>query len=79
MCGSSPTQGVDGTCKYNPANSAAKLTNWTTISSDEDQLAAWLFNNGPVAISLDATWMQFYIGGRQFFLVLHTAQEEHIE
>mgnify|MGYP001113102318 CR=1 FL=1 len=58
-----PYTGVDGTCKYNPANSAAKLTNWTTISSDEDQLAAWLFNNGPVAISLDATWMQFYIGG----------------
>lgn len=58
-----PYQGVDGTCKYNPANSAAKLSNWTTVSSDEDQMAAWLYNNGPIAISLNAEWMQFYVGG----------------
>nr|GFC39274.1 cysteine proteinase 15A-like [Tanacetum cinerariifolium] len=32
------------------------------VSTDEDQIAANLVKNGPLAIGINAAWMQTYIG-----------------
>src|SRR5687768_14809848 len=33
------------------------------ISSNEDDMAAWLYKNGPMSIGINAMAMQFYFGG----------------
>jgi hypothetical protein len=35
-----PYKGVDGKCRYNANKIAAKITNFTNIPIDEDQMAA---------------------------------------
>ncbi|EFA83712.1 cysteine proteinase 1 [Heterostelium album PN500] len=58
-----PYQGVDGTCSFKAANIGAKISNWTYVSSNETQMAAYLVANGPLAIAADAVEWQFYLGG----------------
>jgi len=58
-----PYQGVDGTCNFTSSNIGAKISNFTMISSDEDQMAAYLVQNGPIAIAANAEEWQFYFGG----------------
>jgi len=58
-----PYEGVDDTCRFNSANVGAKISNWTFVNSDEDQMAAYLVAHGPLAIAADAVEWQFYFGG----------------
>jgi len=58
-----PYEGVDGTCRFKQADVAAKISNWTMLPEDEDQIAAYLAEHGPVAIAADAEPWQFYTGG----------------
>ncbi|KAH7437364.1 hypothetical protein KP509_05G067800 [Ceratopteris richardii] len=58
-----PYKGVEGTCKFDPSKVAAKVSNFSTIVIDEAQIAANLVKNGPLAIGLNAAFMQTYIGG----------------
>eukprot|EP01116_Phalansterium_solitarium_P001567 TRINITY_DN1137_c3_g1_i1.p1 TRINITY_DN1137_c3_g1~~TRINITY_DN1137_c3_g1_i1.p1 ORF type:complete len:339 (+),score=144.40 TRINITY_DN1137_c3_g1_i1:170-1186(+) len=58
-----PYLGVNGACKYNSANVGAKISNFTLLSKDETQIAAYLYNNGPVSIAADAQEWQYYTGG----------------
>jgi cathepsin F len=58
-----PYQGVDGTCKFSANNVGAKITNWTMVSQNETQMAAYLYEHGPLAIAADAAEWQFYFGG----------------
>eukprot|EP01133_Synstelium_polycarpum_P019799 gene19799-23714_t len=51
------------TCNFNAANIGAKISNWTYVSSNETQMAAYLVANGPLAIAADAAEWQFYLGG----------------
>jgi len=53
----------------------AKISNFTMISSDEDQMAAYLVQHGPLAIAADADEWQFYIGG--VFYVPCTTSLDH--
>jgi len=55
--------GFDGTCTFNKANIGAQITNWTLVSGNETQMAAFLVNNGPVSVAVDALEWQFYVGG----------------
>eukprot|EP01133_Synstelium_polycarpum_P010924 gene10924-12731_t len=50
-------------CRFKPDNIGAKISNWTWVSSNETQMAAYLVANGPLAIAADANDWQFYIGG----------------
>jgi hypothetical protein len=43
-----PYKGVDGKCRYNANKIAAKVTNFTNIPIDEDQMAAQLVHEGPL-------------------------------
>ncbi|KAL8130621.1 hypothetical protein V2J09_019776 [Rumex salicifolius] len=58
-----PYSGVQGECKFDPSKVAVKLANFTNIPIDEDQIAAHLVHHGPLAVGLNAVFMQTYIGG----------------
>lgn len=58
-----PYTGSDGTCKFDKSKIAASVANFSVISSDEDQIAANLVKYGPLAVGINAAFMQTYIGG----------------
>jgi len=58
-----PYQGMDNTCNFQPSTIGAKISNFTMVSSDENQMAAYLIKNGPLAIAANAEEWQFYFGG----------------
>lgn len=58
-----PYTGKDGTCKFNNNKIVASVNNFTVVSTNEDQIAANLVKNGPLAIGINAAFMQTYIGG----------------
>ncbi|XP_027159084.1 probable cysteine protease RD19D [Coffea eugenioides] len=58
-----PYTGKRGECKFNPEKVAVKVRNFTKIPVDESQIAANVVHNGPLAIGLNAVFMQTYIGG----------------
>jgi cathepsin F len=58
-----PYLGYDDTCHYDNKTKGATISSWKMLPTDEDQLAAWLAKNGPVAVGVNAEWLQFYIGG----------------
>ncbi|XP_043708664.1 cysteine protease RD19A-like [Telopea speciosissima] len=59
-----PYTGTDrGTCKFDKTKIAAKVANFSVVSLDEDQIAANLVKNGPLAVGINAVFMQTYIGG----------------
>lgn len=58
-----PYTGKPGECQFDPNKIAVKVANFSTISLDENQIAAHLVNHGPLAVGLNAVFMQTYIGG----------------
>ncbi|KAL2490671.1 putative cysteine proteinase [Abeliophyllum distichum] len=60
-----PYSGSDrGTCKFDNKKVAAKVANFSVVSLDEDQIAANLVKNGPLAVAINVVFMQTYIGSR---------------
>jgi len=72
-----PYQGQDGTCSFKSQNVGATIRNFTMVSTDEDQMAAFLVKNGPIAIAANAEEWQFYIGG-VFYLPCFTSLDHGI-
>ncbi|PSS31298.1 Cysteine protease [Actinidia chinensis var. chinensis] len=58
-----PYTGRNGQCKFDKSKIAASVSNFSVISVDEDQVAANLVKNGPLAVGINAVYMQTYIGG----------------
>ncbi|KAG6410822.1 hypothetical protein SASPL_128891 [Salvia splendens] len=59
-----PYTGTDrGTCKFDKSKVVAKVANFSVVSLDEDQIAANLVKNGPLAVAINAVFMQTYVGG----------------
>nr|XP_043621763.1 probable cysteine protease RD19B [Erigeron canadensis] len=59
-----PYTGTDnGTCKFDKDKVVASVSNFSVVSLDEDQIAANLVKNGPLAVALNAAYMQTYVGG----------------
>jgi cathepsin F len=58
-----PYTGIDGSCKFDNTKVAAMVANFSTVSIDEDQIAANLVKNGPLAVGINAAFMQTYVGG----------------
>ncbi|TXG49440.1 hypothetical protein EZV62_025315 [Acer yangbiense] len=58
-----PYTGKKGDCKLNPEKIAVRIADFTNIPVDEDQIAAHLVHHGPLAIGLNAVYMQTYMGG----------------
>jgi len=58
-----PYEGVDDTCSFKKSEVAATITNYTMVSHNESQMAAYMYQHGPLSIAADAEEWQFYIGG----------------
>ncbi|KAI3416658.1 uncharacterized protein J3R85_015212, partial [Psidium guajava] len=58
-----PYTGKRGECKFKSDKIAVRVVNFTTIPVDEDQIAVHLVKHGPLAVGLNAVFMQTYIGG----------------
>ncbi|XP_073309084.1 cysteine protease RD19A-like [Primulina huaijiensis] len=59
-----PYTGTDrGACKFDKTKIAAKVANFSVVSLDEDQIAANLVKHGPLAVALNAVYMQTYMRG----------------
>ncbi|KAE8648852.1 probable cysteine protease RD19D [Cucumis sativus] len=58
-----PYTGRSGQCNFQSDKIAVKVSNFTTIPIDENQIAAHLVRSGPLAVGLNAVFMQTYIGG----------------
>ncbi|GFQ06515.1 cysteine proteinase rd19a, partial [Phtheirospermum japonicum] len=57
-----PYTGTDrATCKFDKSKIAAKVANFSVVSLDEDQIAANLVKNGPLALAINAVFMQTYM------------------
>jgi len=55
-------EATDGKCRFKPESVGTKISNWTFISQDEDQMASYLVDHGPLAVAVDAEIWQFYVG-----------------
>ncbi|PSS31299.1 Cysteine protease [Actinidia chinensis var. chinensis] len=59
-----PYTGRDhGHCKFDKHKIAASVYKFSVVSVDEDQVAANLVKNGPLAVGINAAYMQTYMGG----------------
>ncbi|KAH8307748.1 hypothetical protein KR044_012240, partial [Drosophila immigrans] len=59
-----PYEGVDGECRFNPANVGAKVTGTVQVArDDESALAAAVAKKGPISVAIDASFFQHYEGG----------------
>ncbi|XP_048259519.1 uncharacterized protein LOC124131860 isoform X1 [Haliotis rufescens] len=55
--------GEDEKCAFNKSEVVVKINGAVNISSNEDDMASWLAQNGPISIGINANAMQFYFGG----------------
>ncbi|KAF3575084.1 hypothetical protein F2Q69_00062937 [Brassica cretica] len=53
----------DGICKFDKSKIIASASNFSVVSSNEDQIAAHLVKNGPLAVAINSAYMQSYVGG----------------
>ncbi|KAG2650879.1 hypothetical protein PVAP13_1NG238300 [Panicum virgatum] len=58
-----PYTGRDGKCNFDKSKIVASVQNFSVVSVDEGQIAANLIKHGPLAIGINAAYMQTYIGG----------------
>ncbi|KAF3335561.1 cysteine proteinase 15A [Carex littledalei] len=58
-----PYAGKQGQCMFDKNKVAVKVSNFTNIPLDEDQIMAALVNRGPLAVGLNAVFMQTYMRG----------------
>jgi len=58
-----PYEGKSKSCRAEKSKELVYLSSWTAVSTDETQIAAALMKYGPLAIALNASPMQLYMGG----------------
>jgi len=60
-----PYTAEDGTCAFQPKFVAAKISNWTYITNNENEteMQLGLLAKGPLSVCVDATSWQFYVLG----------------
>jgi len=70
--------GATGTCEFEKSMKVgATITGVASIASDEDQMAAWMFKNGPISIAINAEPWQTYQGGVMTVEECAVAQPDH--
>ncbi|XP_054266067.1 uncharacterized protein LOC128988613 isoform X4 [Macrosteles quadrilineatus] len=58
-----PYEAENESCKFNKTEARATVTSSVNITTNETQIAQWLYKNGPISIGINANAMQFYMGG----------------
>ena len=56
-------EGDDETCHFNKAKVEVEVSGGVKLPTNETAMAAWLLQNGPISIGINANGMQFYMGG----------------
>jgi cathepsin F len=51
------------TCKFKPSMSAVKIKGITSPGKDENKILQMLYKEGPLAVAINAKYLQFYRGG----------------
>jgi cathepsin F len=72
-----PYTGAQGPCRFDGSKVAVRVTNFTTVPLDEDQMRAALVRGGPLAVGLNAAFMQTYVGGVSCPLICPRAMLNH--
>ncbi|KAL1221725.1 putative cysteine protease RD19D [Cardamine amara subsp. amara] len=72
-----PYTGKRGHCKFDPEKIAVKVVNFTNIPLDENQITANLVRHGPLAVGINAVFMQTYIGGVSCPLICSKRKVNH--
>lgn len=72
-----PYTGKKGECRFNLDKVAVKVANFTTIPVEEDQIAAHLVHHGPLAMGINAAFMQTYVGGVSCPLICSKRRLDH--
>ncbi|CAA3018118.1 probable cysteine protease RD19D [Olea europaea var. sylvestris] len=72
-----PYTGKRDKCKFRPEKVAVKLVNFTSIPVNENQIAAYLVHHGPLAVGINAVFMQTYIGGVSCPLICGKKRLDH--
>lgn len=58
-----PYEGEDEKCNLDQSEIEVRIEGGLNITKDEDGMAKWLVQNGPISVALNANVMQFYLGG----------------
>lgn len=58
-----PYDGHDDKCHFNNTEIKVKIDDSVQLPTNETELKAWLYHNGPISIGINANAMQFYWGG----------------
>lgn len=53
-----PYEAADEKCTFNKAKAEAQIVDSVNITSNEMEIASWLFDNGPISVALNANAMQ---------------------
>ncbi|KAF8759194.1 hypothetical protein HU200_010222 [Digitaria exilis] len=73
-----PYTGTQGTCRFDASEVAVRVANFTAVpAGDEGQIRAALVRRGPLAVGLNAAFMQTYVGGVSCPLVCPRAWLNH--
>ncbi|XP_076259754.1 procathepsin L-like [Rhynchophorus ferrugineus] len=58
-----PYEGVDGKCRYDESNVVTRVDDYVVIANDETALQNAVGTVGPVSVSINADFIQFYESG----------------
>eukprot|EP00178_Gracilaria_changii_P013651 TRINITY_DN38524_c0_g1_i1.p2 TRINITY_DN38524_c0_g1~~TRINITY_DN38524_c0_g1_i1.p2 ORF type:complete len:338 (+),score=67.41 TRINITY_DN38524_c0_g1_i1:80-1015(+) len=58
-----PYEGKDSTCRADESKFIAPLSDYIMVGPDEDELLVTLQELGPLAVAVNASWLQFYRKG----------------
>jgi cathepsin F len=58
-----PYNGHGGQCKFNKSLSIVQIEKYVNLTKNEDDIARYVYQKGPVSIALNANLMQFYLKG----------------
>lgn len=56
-------EGYDDKCRFKNETVAVRVSGYKMLPTNDEELAAWLVDNGPVAVAVNAEWLQLYFGG----------------
>jgi len=58
-----PYEGMDNQCRFDASKKVLEVTGWTFMAKDENSIQVGLVDHAPMAIALNASFLQFYFFG----------------